>query len=636
MTDLEHFEALVENARWDYAKALKSYAPGAVELFRTYWELQRDYNYAWTADARERLEVAHSQAEGVQAPDGAVLMQVLDEEYNEEGLMLKYFVDRAKEAGLTSGLTEDDFWQIVAGDGYLETRWVAKETPSEALEQINALLLGAESIHELAAPSPTAPLDSIDVVVDVTEAPVPTPVKGGRRNIEDEIARIFIEQLEAGVVPWHKPWATTGGHLPLSMSTAKAYRGTNSMLLGVGAMDAGYTSPFWGTFNQIKVLGGSVNKGEHGTMVIFYKGLTREETNEAGETMLEPKGAILKAYKVFNACQTTGLPEKFLVVEPDTRTEFERIAEAEAVVEEYLTNGGPKLVHGSDRAYYSPSSDRVVMPELGTFETREHYYSTLFHELGHSTGHESRLSREGVVEGHRFGDEFYSREELIAEMTAAMSCAYLGLDQSSTVPNSAAYLGHWVSKIREDPSILMKSAAGAQKACDAIGLSAVRELAVSEEVEATPEVALASTEEQPAAAVPSLTDREESIRNLQRYVRLAGSEKPEALAEGVITDEMCQLRSELAVVTAEGGNTVAIDGALEAAQRKLDILTGRTPNLIAFNHFCSAVNKEHADDAARLEEEQAVLEAYRASVLDELSATPELSPEVAPNVGISR
>src|SRR5674476_518501 len=117
MTDLEHFEALVENARWDYAKALKSYAPGAVELFRTYWELQRDYNYAWTADARERLEVAHSQAEGVQAPDGAVLMQVLDEEYNEEGLMLKYFVDRAKEAGLTSGLTEDDFWQIVAGDG---------------------------------------------------------------------------------------------------------------------------------------------------------------------------------------------------------------------------------------------------------------------------------------------------------------------------------------------------------------------------------------------------------------------------------------------------------------------------------------------------------------------------------------
>ena len=182
----------------------------------------------------------------------------------------------------------------------------------------------------------------------------------------------------------------------------------------------------------------------------------------------------------------------------------------------------------------------------------------------------------------------------------------------------------------------MKSAAGAQKACDAIGVSAVRELAVSEEVEATPEVAVASTEEQPAASVPSLAERESSIRNLQRYVRLAGSEEPEALAEGVITDEMCQLRSELAVVTAEGGDTVAIDGALEAAQRKLDILTGRTPNLIASNHFCSAANKEHADDAARLEEEQAVLEAYRASVLDELSATPELSPEVAPNVGISR
>jgi predicted ThiF/HesA family dinucleotide-utilizing enzyme len=117
---------------------------------------------------------------------------------------------------------------------------------------------------------------------------------------------------------------------------------------------------------------------------------------------------------------------------------------------------------------------------------------------------------------------------------------------------------------------------------------------------------------------------------------LAGSEKPETLAEGVITDEMCRLRSDLAVVTVEGGDTAAIDGALDAAQRKLDILTGRAPNLIAFTHLCSAANEEHADDAARLEEEQAALDAYRASVLDEVSATPELSPEVAPTVGLSR
>ena len=119
------------------------------------------------------------------------------------------------------------------------------------------------------------------------------------------------------------------------------------------------------------------------------------------------------------------------------------------------------------RACYSPSRDLVRVPELFRYEKPEEYYSTFFHELAHSTGHQSRLNREGVTGNHFFGDAVYSREELVAEMAAAFLCGHTGI-VNATIQNSAAYLQHWVKVLRGDKRLAITAAAQAQKAADFI------------------------------------------------------------------------------------------------------------------------------------------------------------------------
>lgn len=272
-------------------------------------------------------------------------------------------------------------------------------------------------------------------------------------DVYDRITAKVIAALDEGTAPWHKPWATS---IPRSMSTGKPYRGINVFLL-----DGGY----WGTYKKVTELGGQVRKGERSSVAVFWKFVEKVD-KETGEKRRIP---FLRHFNVFHTSQCEwpdGLPAKFQPREGGA-SEEERITAAEQMVTEYVKGeNGPRLFHGGERACYSPATDVVNMPELTSFDDVEHYYSVMFHELGHSTGHGTRLNREGVTSLDMFGSHRYAREELVAEMTAAMLTGLLGIE--STIETSASYIAHWRDAIANDNRLVVKAAGEAQKAADLI------------------------------------------------------------------------------------------------------------------------------------------------------------------------
>lgn len=275
-----------------------------------------------------------------------------------------------------------------------------------------------------------------------------------------------LAMLEAGTVPWRKPWASTAaGGTPLSMSTRKPYRGINPFLLICSAAAQGFTSPWWGTYEQIAERGGQVRKGEESTMIVFWKRGTKTVTDEATGQDVSRPWAMLRYFRVFNADQAEGLADKWRVI-AEPKADHDPIADAEALTADY-EGSLASIAFGGSRAFYSPAKDHVQVPALSDHSSPEEYYSTKFHELTHSTGHSSRLNREGIVEGHRFGDALYSKEELIAEMGAAMLAGIAGIEQV-TLPNSAAYLASWIKVLKGDAKLLVSAAAAAQRAADLI------------------------------------------------------------------------------------------------------------------------------------------------------------------------
>lgn len=259
----------------------------------------------------------------------------------------------------------------------------------------------------------------------------------------------IIEQLESGTVPWAKPWRSVGGHGPTSMQTGRPYQGINVLMLWLQSHSKGYTSPYWVTFKQAKERGGSVRKGEKATPIVFWRFI---EKQEHGETKRIP---FLRYYSVFNTEQCDGIE----IPEVEPLPERDRIAAAEAL--QASMPHRPEVKHGGDRAYYSPTLDYVQVPLMGQFVSSEAYYQTLFHELVHSTGHESRLGRK--LDGWQpFGSESYSREELVAEMGAAFLCAEAGIEPD--VPQSAAYIESWLKALKGDKKLIVTAASQAAKA----------------------------------------------------------------------------------------------------------------------------------------------------------------------------
>ncbi len=280
-----------------------------------------------------------------------------------------------------------------------------------------------------------------------------------RRDLYEEVTNAVIEALEAGTIPWHQPWKAPSD-MPTSLSTGRSYRGVNAFLLTMKTSAKCYCSKWWGTYKQISERGGQVRKGEKATTVVFWKFLERED-EETGKRKSIP---MLRGFSVFNVdqCDTENMK---LPTEPEP-SYVEPVVLAEKIAAGYLADG-PTFKPGGDRAYFSPSEDVVRVPEPCYFKSQDAYYSTLFHELTHSTGHKSRLARPDLLAAHHFGDPSYSREELVAEMGAAMVCAIAGIEQV-TVPQSAAYVQSWLKVLRADKRAVVVAAGQAQKAADMI------------------------------------------------------------------------------------------------------------------------------------------------------------------------
>jgi antirestriction protein ArdC len=270
----------------------------------------------------------------------------------------------------------------------------------------------------------------------------------------------IISQLEAGTVPWRKPWVSQG--LPKNLISQKEYRGMNVFLL----MLQQKASPWWLTAKQAKDLGGHVMKGEKGTAICKYAVYDRksrnEETGEDGTT----RAGYWKTWHVFNITQCNPeLAEELGLNKP--QAPIEDLPAAQAIWDGYPDK--PKLVDAG-AAFYRPSEDLIGTPVRGAFKEQREYYSTLFHEMVHSTGALKRLSREGITNGDGFGGDKYSAEELVAEFGASMLCGVVGI-APAVVENSAAYIKHWLEKLKlndNNKKMLMQSISAAQKACDHI------------------------------------------------------------------------------------------------------------------------------------------------------------------------
>ena len=280
-------------------------------------------------------------------------------------------------------------------------------------------------------------------------------------KIHEMITERVINAIEDAIrngtsAPWQKPWFQQG--IPTNLVSKKPYRGINVFLLSM----MGFVSPYFLSFKQVKSLGGKVKKGEKAIPVIFWKQIVVNE-DEQGNKLDKPKTIpLLRYYNVFNVEQTEGIDEKKIpTVE---RRGFNPIQDAESIVAN-MPNC-PNITHDMARAYYMPSLDVVNMPKHELFKSEKGYYSTLFHELVHSTGHAARLNRKEVTNVNSFGSHDYSIEELVAEMGAVFLCNEIGLENQ--FDNSVAYLKSWLGKLKDDTKMLITASGRAQKAVDYI------------------------------------------------------------------------------------------------------------------------------------------------------------------------
>lgn len=264
------------------------------------------------------------------------------------------------------------------------------------------------------------------------------------------VTDLVLAKLKQGVVQWHRPW-NDHDH-PRNLASGRRYRGINVFLL----LGAGYEQPYWLTGACAIKKGGRVRQGEKPRFVVgFFAGTARKQ--QGADPTAVP---VLKSYEVYNLAQCEG------IATPRRRRQKARpdpIARCAEVMDKMPLP--PKIQHGGDAASYNPSLDRVRLPPLACFDSAEEYYSTAFHELGHATGHESRLRRRGITALAGFGDTQYAREELVAEMAAVFLCSEAGIEMR-TLDNSAAYLDSWMQRLRRDPRCLVIAATQAQTAVD--------------------------------------------------------------------------------------------------------------------------------------------------------------------------
>lgn len=316
-------------------------------------------------------------------------------------------------------------------------------------------------------------------------------------DVKSQVAKTLIEAMERGDTPWQKPWKAQCLR-PINPTTGNGYRGINRVLLSL----SGRSSNLWLTYQQAAAKGWSVRKGEKGTMIVKVVEFDREdrggrggpdpggagsasvqggrsrggsnggdrggqaEGGSQGKGDQDRKAFALRRYFVFNAEQIDGMPQP--EVEATTDKPFDVAEKAEAVIQAMKERTGLLVIHGGDKAFYSPKLDEVRIPAKRSFHSEYDYFSTIFHEFSHSTLHEKRLNRTNAI-GQKWGDSAYALEELRAEIASAILSDSTGLSarcspesMKAHVENHSAYLRSWIKAIERDPMAVFSAAKDAE------------------------------------------------------------------------------------------------------------------------------------------------------------------------------
>ena len=308
-------------------------------------------------------------------------------------------------------------------------------------------------------------------------ARTPRKTRSRRTNPKADAAQLITDEivalLERGTLPWRRPWRMAGGGVPLRHG-GEGYRGINAFLLGMRAALMGYTTPYWMTFQQARSMDACVRKGETSSIVVYYGTARAKDADGAGGDADLDSGRsrsgetddgqdsyrFLKSYRVFNAGQIDGLGARF---HPEPEGDPADGPSPIAACEAFFGAIGADVCVGGDRACYVPGSDRIHMPPLERFESAERFYATLGHEHIHRTKAKDRLDRSFGIS--IFGNEAYAKEELVAELGAALLGQRLGFT-ADHLEDHASYLDAWLTVLRHDKQFLFRAGAHAQRAVD--------------------------------------------------------------------------------------------------------------------------------------------------------------------------
>lgn len=286
-------------------------------------------------------------------------------------------------------------------------------------------------------------------------------------DLYQEVTNKIITKLEEGTAPWQCSWSRYG--MARNYVSGNTYRGINAFLMNFLPV---HPIPYYLSFKQAKDLGGHVKKGSKAEKVYFFKAYYKDadgkSISDETATRLSASGEkiqfipFLKSYSVFNVADVEGVDFNLPEIELHYHSPLERCEAMLAAIK----NPPQYVKEDPNGAWYSPRRDVLNMPGRNQFKSVEEYYCTKFHELTHSTGHVTRLNREGVAGEIKRGSDEYAREELIAEMGASFLCAATGIDVAAVTDNSAAYIAGWLKRLKDDKTLVLKAAAGAQKAAD--------------------------------------------------------------------------------------------------------------------------------------------------------------------------
>jgi antirestriction protein ArdC len=274
-----------------------------------------------------------------------------------------------------------------------------------------------------------------------------------KRDHYQEVTDQIVAALEQGIIPWRRTWNQGACGMPMNCTTGRFYRGINTLLLGLAQAISFGDDPRWCSYRQAQARGWQVRAGERGRVIVFYKRIPKDQ--EVREDGAIPYFQLLRFSTVFHASQIDGIPE---YKKPELGSVSWQTPES---INTIIKNSGVDMRVGGGQAFYSPSTDHVQMPPQESFESPQAFAQTAAHELGHYAANRRRL---GISEGARFGSREYAAEELRVEIGAAMVCSILGIDPD--ISNTAAYVGNWLERLRNDNREIFRAAADAQRIAD--------------------------------------------------------------------------------------------------------------------------------------------------------------------------